>query len=112
MKISMHASQPFVAHIPSLPESVAMVLTPTIVPVESETTPEPVLDQMSQGAGTKEKEWILQSALAVSLSPFDLPGSCYKDFQLTASGGFMDFRKTRTRKQRTQMNDMSTTKYP
>jgi len=70
MKISMHASQPFVAHTPSLPESVTMVLAPAIVPVERETTPEPVLDEMSQGAGAKEKEWILQIALAVGLSPF------------------------------------------
>lgn len=66
MKISMHASQaqPFVAHhTPSLPESVAMAMS-TPPTQEKESVPE--LPVVAQGTGAKEKEWILQAALAVS----------------------------------------------
>ncbi|KAI7827106.1 P-loop containing nucleoside triphosphate hydrolase protein [Gamsiella multidivaricata] len=71
MKISIHASQPFAAdHKPSLPESATMSLPSTGHPqkdIVSQTEPDPasVKDSVPIATtGSKEKEWILQAALA------------------------------------------------
>ncbi|KAG0002207.1 ATP-dependent RNA helicase dhx29 [Entomortierella chlamydospora] len=66
MKITVHASQPFVDHTPSLPDSASMALPPTASvqkEIVSKPEPEPQLVNAA-GTGAKEKEWILQAALA------------------------------------------------
>ncbi|KAF9393788.1 hypothetical protein BGX21_010619 [Mortierella sp. AD011] len=66
MKISVHASQPFVDHTPSLPDSASMALPPTAsVQKDAVSKPEPEPQPVNTtGTGAKEKEWIIQAALA------------------------------------------------
>lgn len=67
MKISVHASQPFV-HTPSLPAFATMSLPPTrpqeqVVAPKPDPVPEPTPESST---GKSEKQWILEAALAVS----------------------------------------------
>jgi hypothetical protein len=67
MKISVHASQPFV-HTPSLPVSATMSLPPSrpqeqVVAPKTDPVPEPT---PASSTGESEKQWIIQAALAVS----------------------------------------------
>ncbi|KAG0263893.1 hypothetical protein BG011_007847 [Mortierella polycephala] len=75
MKISVHASQPFMAHTPTLPDSATMSLPPTARQQEQQQQRQeeenaasisaPIVPQTATTApGSKEKEWILQAALA------------------------------------------------
>ncbi|KAF9192647.1 hypothetical protein BGZ50_008354 [Haplosporangium sp. Z 11] len=75
MKISVHASQPSMTHTPTLPDSATMSLPPTTRQREQQQQQQeeenavsisaPIMPQTTTTApGSKEKEWILQAALA------------------------------------------------
>ncbi|KAF9432044.1 ATP-dependent RNA helicase dhx29 [Entomortierella beljakovae] len=87
MKISVHASQPTAEHKPSLPESASMLLPPTAAPQkEIVPKPEPVKESkpVTTTTGAKEKEWILQAALAEnSDEEAEDPNERYVAYQLS-----------------------------
>ncbi|KAG0323991.1 ATP-dependent RNA helicase dhx29 [Dissophora globulifera] len=93
MKISMHASKPYQEHTPSLPDSVSMSLrspTPPAAQEQLALEPESTLDleqHATQTSGSapesKQKEWILQTALAdASDEEAEDPNERYVDYKM------------------------------
>ncbi|KAI1318582.1 ATP-dependent RNA helicase dhx29 [Mortierella claussenii] len=92
MKISVHASQSFGEHTPSLPDSATMSFPPTARPQQEVSSPpgtepeqRPMADISGNSAtGSKEKEWILQAALVEnSDEEAEDPNERYVNYKMT-----------------------------
>ncbi|ORZ13412.1 P-loop containing nucleoside triphosphate hydrolase protein [Lobosporangium transversale] len=89
MKISAHSSQPFAEHTPSLPVSTSILILSTAQPQKEErekaSVPEHVLEPVVETiTASKEKEWILQAALAEESEEEALdPNERYVSYKMT-----------------------------